>query len=77
MIITEVKDGFVHTYSDTGYRLIQDGTGLVYDEAYDPEDQHRTYQESSEKRTDQSDEASTRDLYAALKDLGVIDNEQS
>ena len=34
------------TYSDTGHKIIQDETGIEYDEAIDPRDMHRTYHES-------------------------------
>ena len=33
-------------YSDTGHKIIQDETGIEYDEAIDPRDMHRTYHES-------------------------------
>lgn len=54
MIITEVfgtlDDGtkLILTKSDSGHRIIQDGTGVVYDEAVDPENMNRTYTESEE-----------------------------
>ena len=52
MIVTEYfeKDGreLVKTYSDTFHKIIQDGTGAVYDEAIDPVDSGRTYTESEE-----------------------------
>ena len=56
MIKTETfeKNGraLVRTYSDTGYRIRQDGTGAVYDEAVDPADSGRTYAETDEQRPD-------------------------
>ena len=56
MIQTETyeKNGrtLVRTYSDAGYRIRQDGTGAVYDEAVDPVEMGRTYTETSEKIPD-------------------------
>jgi len=39
---------FVRTYSDGGYRIRQDGTGVIYDEAVDPVGTGRTYTETDE-----------------------------
>lgn len=56
MIKTETfeKNGrtLVRTRSDAGYRIRQDGTGAVYDEAVDPADSGRTYTETDEQRPD-------------------------
>lgn len=35
----------VRAYSDTGHQLVQRGTGIVYDEAIDPVNMHREYDE--------------------------------
>ena len=35
------------TYSSEGYKIMRDG--IVYDEAIDPEDTHRSYIETNEK----------------------------
>lgn len=52
MIQTETLDKngrtLVRTYSDTGYRIRQDSTGVVYDEAVDPIEMGRTYTETDE-----------------------------
>lgn len=48
MIKTETKDGLVRTYSDAGMKIKQDGTDIIYDEAIDPADMHRTYTETDE-----------------------------
>lgn len=49
MIKTKIlESGLVRTYSDTGHRLVQDGTGAVYDDAVDPAGSGRTYTESEE-----------------------------
>lgn len=36
----------IKTYSDAGKKIIQDGTGIEYDEAIDPIEMGRTYMES-------------------------------
>lgn len=52
MIATEtyktMEDGtvLIRTYSDTNHYIIQDGTGVEYSEAIDPEMMGRTYTES-------------------------------
>lgn len=43
----------IRTYSDSGFRIVQDGTGTVYDEAIDPEGMNRTYTESDEQIQDE------------------------
>lgn len=52
MIQTETfeKNGrtLIRTYSDARYRIRQDGTGAVYDEAVDPVEMGRTYTETDE-----------------------------
>lgn len=53
MIATEIiiaKNGarMVRTYSDTGYRVKQDQTNIVYDEAIDVENSGYTYTETAE-----------------------------
>ena len=55
MIKTEfystLEDGtvLVRTYSDAGMYIIQNGTGMEYSEAVDPEKMNRTYTESDKK----------------------------
>lgn len=43
-----LEDGtvLVRTYSDSNHYIIQDGTGIEYSEAIDPEQMNRTYTES-------------------------------
>ena len=54
MIITEYFDtrdddvALYRTYSDEGKRIIQNETGIVYDEAIDVQDSRYTYTESDE-----------------------------
>ena len=49
-----LEDGtvLVRTYSDAGMYIIQDGTGMEYSEAVDPEKMNRTYTESDRKIPD-------------------------
>lgn len=57
MIKTEkYKEGLVRTYSDEGYKIKQNGTGIVYDEAIDPENSGRTYTETTEPAGDMTAE---------------------
>ena len=43
-----LEDGTVlfRTYADSNHYIIQDGTGIEYSEAIDPENMNRTYTES-------------------------------
>ena len=43
-----LEDGtvLVRTYSESNHYIIQDGTGIEYSEAIDPEQMNRTYTES-------------------------------
>ena len=43
-----LEDGtvLVRTYSDSNHYIIQNGTGIEYSEAIDPENMNRTYTES-------------------------------
>jgi hypothetical protein len=50
MIQTELLNvnghSLIKTYSDAGKKIIQDSTGIEYDEAIDPIEMGRTYTES-------------------------------
>lgn len=47
MIVTEpYSEGLILTYSDLNMKIRQDGTGIIYDSAVDPEETHRTYTET-------------------------------
>ena len=46
MIKVEIKDGFVHTWSDKGMKIHGGFPEADYDEAYDPIDSGRTYTET-------------------------------
>ena len=43
-----LEDGtiLIRNYSDSNHYVIQDGTGIEYSEAIDPENMNRTYTES-------------------------------
>ncbi len=60
---------FIHTYSDNGYRIKQNGTGIIYDDAIDPAEMGRTYTETDELID--GGEATEADYIAALERLGV------
>lgn len=47
-LVLESGATVIRTYSDTDHRIVQNGTGIVYDEAVDPADANRTYTESIE-----------------------------
>lgn len=69
MIVTEqYGDDFIRTYSDSGFKIIQDNTGIEYDEAIDPISENRTYTESDILRDDTLEENSNNN------DLGEILN---
>lgn len=42
----EESDVFKRTYSDKGFMIRQDSTGIIYAEAIDPYDSDRTYTET-------------------------------
>lgn len=54
MIQTEIFDTWedgtklIRTWSDQGYFIRQDGTGILYEEAIDPETMNRTYTETDQ-----------------------------
>lgn len=73
MIVTENmsrEDGvkLIHTYSDEGKKLLQNETGIVYDEAIDVEGSGYTYTETDEYV---EDEATEENYQEALRELGV------
>ena len=53
-----LEDGtvLVRTYSDSNHYIIQDGTGIEYSEAIDPENMNRTYIESERTIEDIAEE---------------------
>ena len=48
MIITETIGDRIHTYSDTGMKIKQDQTGIIYDDAMDVPEKGYTYIETDE-----------------------------
>ena len=55
-----LEDGtiLIRTYSDSNHYIIQDGTGIEYSEAIDPENMNRTYTESEKTIEEDSVEES-------------------
>lgn len=82
MIITEYfttrEDGVVlnRTYSDEGFYIIQDGTGIKYAEAIDPAELGRTYTETDEPIEGEVGDATEQDYINALNELGVNTDEE-
>lgn len=84
MIITEYymtrKDGVVlnRTYSDSGFYILQNETGIEYSEAVDVEGAAYTYTETDKLiEVEDVDEATEADYIAALEEMGVALNEES
>ena len=81
MIITEYyttrKDGVVlnRTYSDAGFYIIQNETGIEYSEAVDVEGAPYTYSETDKPVEIETDEATEQDYISALNELGVQTDE--
>jgi hypothetical protein len=81
MIITEYyatrKDGVVlnRTYSDGGFYILQNETGIKYSEAVDVEGAPYTYTETDEP-IETEGEATEQDYLNALNELGVQLNEE-
>ena len=48
MIITETIGDRIHTYSDTGMKIKQEQTGIIYDDAMDVPEKGYTYTETNE-----------------------------
>ena len=77
MIVTEYfmtrKDGVIlnRTYSDAGYYILQNETGIKYSEAVDVEDAPYTYSETDELIPVEGDEATEADYLEALERFGV------
>ena len=67
-IMTEqLENGLVRTWSDVGMKIERDG--VLYDEAIDPADEGRKYNETNEPVA--SEEATEADKDAALRRFGV------
>ena len=48
MIITETIGDRIHTYSNTGMKIKQEQTGIIYDDAMDVPEKGYTYIETNE-----------------------------
>lgn len=48
VVYKNIGNGIVHAYSDAGRKIVGGEPYGTYSEAYDPEDAHRTYEESDE-----------------------------
>ena len=59
------------TYSNEGFTLIQNETGIEYSEAVDVENAPYTYTETDEPIEGDTEEATEEDYIAALAELGV------
>ena len=83
MIVTEYyatrKDGVVlnRTYSDAGFYILQNETGIKYSEAVDVDGAPYTYTETDEPIPAETDEATEQDYLNALNELGVNTDEES
>lgn len=73
MIITqhpyEGKDNLVLTQSDSGYRIKQVETGIVYDEAIDVYPCRYTYEETDELMGGGGDEITAEEFYQIMEEI--------
>ena len=72
MIISElIENNRIRHYSDSGFRILQNETGIVYDDAVDVLPCRYTYSETDERIENGGIEATEADYQAALAKLGV------
>lgn len=75
------KDGvnLFRTYSDEGFYILQNETGIEYTEAIDVENAPYTYSETDKPIEEEpsGDEATEQDYLNALNELGVNVNEEN
>lgn len=77
MIKTEINGNIVHTWSDLGVKIHGGSPEADYDEAYDPIETGRTYEETDIPIDgEETDEATEKDYQNALTELGVNLNEE-
>lgn len=73
MIIKTTKEingtTYAYTYSDAGMKIMRDG--VTYDEAVDPMGTDRVYTETDEPISSASEDATSEDYEAALREMGV------
>ena len=74
---TTREDGVIlnRTFSDAGFYIVQNETGIKYSEAVDVEGAPYTYSETDEPI--ETEEATEQDYINALNELGVNINEES
>lgn len=73
MLITEdYGTDYVRHYSDAGFYIIQEDTGILYEDAIDKKNTLHTYAETTEKIPDE-EEATEEDYLKALEELGVTE----
>lgn len=65
----QLENNLVWHYSDSGFRILQNETGIMYDDAVDVLPCRYTYSETEELTP--SEEATEADYRAALARLGV------
>ena len=71
MIVTEqMENNRIRHYSDSGFRILQNETGIVYDDAVDVLPCRYTYSET-EEQIPVGEDATEADYQAALARLGV------
>lgn len=76
MIKTEYIDNRIRHYSDSGFRILQNETGIVYDDAVDVLPCKYTYTETDEPIPAETTEATEADYLNALNELGVNTDEE-
>lgn len=76
MIKTEYIGNRIRHYSDNGFRILQNETGIVYDDAVDVLPCKYTYTETNEPIPVETEEATEQDYLNALNELGVKTDEE-
>lgn len=77
MIVTEtLENNRIRHYSDSGFRILQNETGLVYDDAVDVMPCRYTYTETDEPIEGEVGDATEQDYINALNELGVNTDEE-
>ena len=62
MIRTEMRDDRVYTYSDIGMKIMQEQTGIIYDDALDVVETGYTYVETSTPIDDDISDSEALDI---------------
>lgn len=66
--VERYSEDSVRTYSDAGFKIMQDETGNIYEEAIDPVSMNRTYTETDIPL----DEDEDREKIEAIRILDII-----